>query len=95
MVFVDLVQKCKNGSILDIARGRRELILFLVSRGLEDWGFYSISRTRAVRGKKTMDQAIRGYFLLDYASTQSTVTRKLDTVTDSGFFHDPIRRQPG
>jgi cyclopropane fatty-acyl-phospholipid synthase-like methyltransferase len=86
--YVGLVRRGEiTGSVLDIGCGTGENALFFAGEGHEVWGIDSVPAAIGKAKEKAAQRGIQVQFLVLDALHMSTLTRKFETVTDSGFFH--------
>ena len=86
--FVELVQKGEiTGSVLDIGCGTGEHALFFAEKGFEVWGIDSSPLAIRKAQEKAGARELTVHFLVLSALDLIRLTRKFDTVTDSGLFH--------
>jgi cyclopropane fatty-acyl-phospholipid synthase-like methyltransferase len=86
--FIDLVRRGEiTGSVLDIGCGTGEHALFFANEGYDVWGIDSSPLAIQKAKEKGAGRGLRVHFLVLNALDLSQLTRKFDTVTDSGLFH--------
>jgi cyclopropane fatty-acyl-phospholipid synthase-like methyltransferase len=86
--FVELVQKGEiTGPVLDIGCGTGEHALFFAEKGFEVWGIDSSPLAIQKAQEKAGARELTVHFLVLSALDLIRLTRKFDTVTDSGLFH--------
>jgi cyclopropane fatty-acyl-phospholipid synthase-like methyltransferase len=86
--FVELEQRGEiTGSVLDIGCGTGEHALFFAEKGYEVWGIDSSPLAIRKAQEKAGARELTVHFLVLSALDLLRLTRKFDTVTDSGLFH--------
>jgi cyclopropane fatty-acyl-phospholipid synthase-like methyltransferase len=86
--FVRLVHRGEiTGSVLDIGCGTGEHALFFAGEGHAVWGIDATPRAIRKAQEKAAARGLTVHFLVLNARDLTTLDRKFDTITDSGFFH--------